>query len=143
VVEEQRQAAPGRTIDLDMPAESVPVVADADRIAQVVTNFLTNALKYSPEDRPVAVGLRLEDGAARVWVRDQGPGLSAADQAHIWEPFYRVEGIAPQSGSGAGLGLGLHISKTLVEMHQGRVGVDSAPGQGSTFWFTLPVASSQ
>jgi PAS domain S-box-containing protein len=143
VVEEQRQAAPGRTIDLDLAAESIPVVADADRIAQVVTNFLTNALKYSPADRPVAVGLRVEDGAARVWVRDQGPGLSAADQVRIWEPFYRAVGIAPQSGSGAGLGLGLHISKTLVERHQGQVGVDSAPSQGSTFWFTLPVASSQ
>jgi signal transduction histidine kinase len=118
-------------------------VADADRIAQVVTNFLTNALKYSPADRPVAVGLCVEDGAARVWVRDQGPGLSAADQVLIWEPFYRAEGITPQSGSGAGLGLGLHISKTLVERHQGQIGVDSAPGQGSTFWFTLPVASSQ
>jgi signal transduction histidine kinase len=107
-----------------------------------VTNFLTNALKYSPQERPVAVGLRLQDAAARVWVRDQGPGLPTADQAHIWEPFYRAKGITPQSDSGAGLGLGLHISKTLIELHQGQVGVDSAPGQGSTFWFTLPVASS-
>ena len=134
--------APGRTICLDMPAaQSVPAVADADRIAQVVTNFLTNALKYAPEDQPVEVGLRREGTAARVWVRDQGPGLPAADQAHIWERFYRAEGITPHSGSGAGLGLGLHISKTIIARHQGRVGVDSAPGQGSTFWFTLPVAS--
>jgi signal transduction histidine kinase len=141
VVEEQRQAAPGRTIHLDVAVESLPVVADADRIAQVVTNFLTNALKYSPEDQPVAVGLRVEDTAARVWVRDQGPGLSTADQVHIWEPFYQVEGITPQSDSGAGLGLGLHISKTFVERHQGRVGLDSAPGHGSTFWFTLPLTT--
>src|SRR5256714_1217862 len=99
VVEEQRQAAPGRTIDLDVTAESIPVVADADRIAQVVTNFLTNALKYSPADGPVAVGLRVEDGAARGWVRGPGPGPSPPGQTHIWGAFYRAAGITPQSGS--------------------------------------------
>jgi signal transduction histidine kinase len=138
-VEEQRLAVPGRTIRLEMPAESVPVVADADRIAQVVTNFLANALKYAPADQPVEVGLQRAGPVARFWVRDHGPGLSAADQARVWERFYRAHAAAPQSDLGAGLGLGLHISKTIVERHGGHVGVDSAPGAGSTFWFTLPL----
>jgi signal transduction histidine kinase len=142
-VAEQRMLAPQRVIRLTLPSGPVPVRADALRIGQVVTNYLTNALKYSTEDQPVAVGLAVAGGVARVTVRDQGPGVPASEQEHIWERFYRVEGIAVQSGSGVGLGLGLHISKTIVEQHGGQVGVESAPGQGSTFWFTVPLAGSE
>jgi signal transduction histidine kinase len=139
-VEEQRQVNPERTLLLQVaPPCAVPVLADADRIGQVVTNYLTNALKYSPADRPVTVGLDLDEGQARVWVRDEGPGLSPEEQERIWERFHRVPGIQVQSGTGVGLGLGLHISRTIVERHQGQVGVESAPGQGSTFWFALPL----
>lgn len=140
-VEEQRRLNPERGIELQSPGDmTVPVVADADRIGQVVTNYLTNALKYSPEAQPVEVDLRVEEGEACLSVRDHGPGLSAAEQAHIWERFYRVPGVEPQSGSGVGLGLGLHISRTIVELHHGRVGVESVPGDGATFWFALPLA---
>ncbi len=140
-VEEQRQAAPERIIRLLLSAESVvPVFVDADRIGQVVTNFLTNALKYSPADCPVEAGVRVEQGQGYVWVRDQGPGLPPAEQVHIWERFYRAPGIVVQSGSGVGLGLGLYISKTILEQHGGKIGVNSAPGEGATFWFTLPLA---
>jgi signal transduction histidine kinase len=140
VVREQCQAAPERSITLTLPDESVPVLADADRIEQVVTNYLTNAIKYSPEDRPVEVGLQVEEEQARVWVQDQGPGIPLAEQERLWERFHRVPGIAVQSGSGIGLGLGLYISKTIITSHQGQVGVQSTPGQGATFWFTLPLA---
>jgi signal transduction histidine kinase len=138
----QRVAAPGRTITLHLPAGGKPILveADADRIGQVVTNYLTNALKYSPADRPVEVGLAVDGQQARVWVRDQGPGLRLEEQERIWERFHRVKGIEVQSGSGIGLGLGLHICRTLIERHHGQVGVQSAPGQGSIFWFTLPRA---
>jgi signal transduction histidine kinase len=139
-VEEQRQAHPERPIILSLPEGPMPVVADADRIGQVVTNYLTNALKYSPEDRPVEVGVQMEGQHGRVWVRDQGMGIPQAEQKHIWERFRRVPGIEIQSGSGIGLGLGLHISKTIIELHGGQVGVQSTPGQGSRFWFTLPLA---
>jgi signal transduction histidine kinase len=140
-VEEQRQAAPERIIDLHLPAAGVvPVFADADRIGQVVTNYLTNAMKYSLADRPVEVGVRVEGEQGYVWVRDEGPGLPPAEQAHVWERFYRAPGIRGQSGLGIGLGLGLSISKTILEQHGGAVGVQSAPGEGSTFWFTLPLA---
>jgi signal transduction histidine kinase len=141
-VDEQRLSWAGREITLDVPATPVPVRADAQRIGQVVTNYLTNALKYSPPDTPVHVLLRVEGPQARVGVRDQGPGLSAAQQQHIWDRFHRVPGVRQQSGSGAGLGLGLHITRTIVEYHGGQVGLESAPRRGSTFWFTLPLAKS-
>ncbi len=142
-VEEQRQAFPERTIELHLRAELVPVLADADRIGQVVTNYLTNALKYSQEERPVEIGVQVEGQQGRVWVRDQGPGLLPAEQERLWERFHRVPGIEVQSGSGIGLGLGLHISKTIIEHHHGHVGVESTRGAGATFWFTLPLAGSR
>jgi signal transduction histidine kinase len=141
VVQEQRKLHPERTIRLEISAqEPVPVTADDDRIGQVVTNYLTNALKYSTIERPVDVSLQLGSGMARVSVRDEGPGLSLEDQERIWERFYQAENIDVQTGSSVGLGLGLYISKTIIERHQGQVGVQSSPGVGSIFWFTLPLA---
>ncbi len=141
-VDEQRLAAPDRSIVLQFPADfQASLLADADRLGQVVTNYLTNALKYSPADSPVEVGIQIDGQQARVWVRDEGPGLPPEEQERIWDRFHRVDGIKVQSGSGVGLGLGLHICRTIVERHQGQVGVKSAPGQGATFWFTVPLAS--
>jgi PAS domain S-box-containing protein len=120
-----------------------PVIADADRIGQVVTNYLTNALKYSPAARPVEVRLEVEKQkvrVARVSVRDEGPGLPPEEQERVWQRFYRVPGVEAQNSSGVGLGLGLHISRIITERHQGEVGVQSEPGRGSIFWFTLPLA---
>jgi signal transduction histidine kinase len=144
-VEEQRRVHPERTLVVECPVEQqeVPVVADAQRLGQVVTNYLTNALKYSPADRPIAVGLQVDGQQAQVGVRDEGPGLPPEDQQHIWDRFYRVQGIAVQSGSGVELGLGLHISRTIIEQHGGQVGVHSASGPGSTFWFSLPLATPE
>lgn len=140
-VNEQRHLAPGRTILLHLPlGKPAPVLVDDERIGQVVTNYLSNALKYSLEERLVEVGIQMEPEQARVWVRDQGPGIPPEEQEHIWERYHQVAGIEIQSGSGIGLGLGLHISKTIVDLHHGQVGVESEPGRGSTFWFTLPLA---
>ena len=138
---EQREANPDRALRLHLP-EGQPVIisVDTERIMQVVTNYLTNALKYSSEEQPVDVGLEVEGAWARLWVRDQGPGLSLEQQGHLWERFYRAPGIEVQSGSGIGLGLGLYISRTIIAQHQGQVGMQSAPDQGSTFWFTLPLS---
>ncbi len=123
--------------------EPVTVLADADHISQVVSNYLTNALKYSDARQPVEVCLRSNGREARVLVCDNGPGLALSAQEHIWDRFYRVEGIAVQSGSGVGLGLGLHICRTIIEAQGGLVGVESEPGGGSTFWFTVPLASGE
>lgn len=143
VVEEQRASWPQRTITLNVADDmSAPVSADPQRIAQVISNYLNNALKYSEEEKPVSLRLQREGGQARVSVQDEGPGLSPEEQDHIWERFYRVPGIEVQSGSGVGLGLGLHITRAIIEQHSGQVGVESAPGQGSTFWFSLPITPS-
>ncbi len=141
IVVEQRLAHADRDIRLEMPnTEPVPVFADSERIGQVVTNYLTNALKYSDATQPVAVRLSVAGRQARVEVRDHGKGIAPEYVPHIWEVFYRVPGIEVRTGSAMGLGLGLHICKTIIERHGGEVGLDSQPGDGSTFWFTLPLA---
>ena len=139
-VANQQQTARTRQIELALPPdELVPVLADAGRIGQALTNYLTNALKYAPVDQVVLVHLAVEARSARVSVRDQGPGLTPEQQQRVWERFYQV--AAPgQQGPDGGLGLGLAIARAIVEQHHGQVGVESAPGQGSTFWFTVPLA---
>lgn len=156
IVEEERQARPERTITIEPPALERPSVADpppppvlvhadAHRIGQVLTNFLGNAIKYSPPAAPVTVGVESEPdlGHARVWVRDHGVGIPSEEHTNIWERFYRVPGIGHQSGSQVGLGLGLYICRDIIQRHGGTIGVISAPGDGSTFWFTLPLASHE
>src|SRR5262249_27584841 len=146
-VEEQRQVQPERSIALDMlmPDDSLQVEVDAERIGQVVTNYLTNALKYSEESRPVTVSIRNEGHSARVAVRDEGPGLPPEECERVWELYHRAGGVEIRSGSGVGLGLGLHISKSIVERHGGTVGVESEVGTGSTFWLSLhlPLATAR
>ncbi len=139
VLEEQRLVWPGRAILLEAPDGPTPVMIDAARIGQVLANFVTNALKYAPGERPVIVRLSVEAGAAQVSVRDFGPGLSAEEHGRIWERFFRSKQITTQHG-GDGLGLGLYISRAIVERHGGRVGVESRPGDGATFFFVLPLA---
>lgn len=152
-VQEQRLAWLGRPISLTLPGELAYVYGDPDRLDQVITNYLTNALKYSQAEQPVAVRLCIQPEPhakttstprktariARVEVRDEGPGLPFDEQPRIWERFHRAQGVEVQSGTGVGLGLGLHISKTIIEHHGGEVGVESVPGKGSTFWFTIPL----
>jgi signal transduction histidine kinase len=137
------QAARTRDIELVLPVEElVPVSADAGRIGQVLTNYLTNALKYTPVDRMICVLLEVTGTVARVSVCDQGPGLTPEQQQHVWERFYQIAAPGHQ-GPERGLGLGLAIAKAIVEQHQGQVGIESDPGRGSTFWFTLPLAAGQ
>jgi len=137
-VEAQRIVVLRRTIRLHVSSdEPVFVNADAERIGQVIANYLTNALKYSPPERPVDVSVEAEGGWARVAVRDEGLGLAVDEQTRIWVPFHQVPGVAVQGGAIGSLGLGLHISKTIIEAHGGQVGVESEVGRGSTFWFAL------
>lgn len=118
----------------------IPIYADPDRIAQVITNYLTNALKYSPQRQPVDVRIQVDEEQATLTVQDYGSGLTTEEQEHVWERFYQVEGAERSSNQGAGLGLGLYISRSIIAWHQGTVGVQSAPGEGAAFWFTLPLA---
>lgn len=139
-VEEQRLLNPSRDLSLHLPRKTVPVIADSDRIGQAVTNLLTNALKYSPPEAPVDVWVEVNERSAKVRVHDQGLGIAPEEQASVWERFHRAPGVEVLSGAGVGLGLGLYITFEIIERHGGEVGLTSAPGKGSTFWFSLPLA---
>lgn len=139
VVEEQRIAHPDRRIVVPaVPEQLCLVQGDADRLQDVVTNLLSNALKYSDVSQPVEVEIERVSGQVRVAVRDFGPGIPAEECARIWMPFYRVESISVLNGSGVGFGLGLHIARAIVERHGGALDVETVQGQGSTFWMSLP-----
>ena len=150
-VEEQRRLRPYRQIhlQLDVPNDvtHMPLVIDADRIGQVLANYLSNALKYSPDGSPVKVTLAQEVDAddwlwARVAVHDDGSGIPVEAHEKIWERFYRLPGVRTQSALDIGLGLGLYISRQIVERHGGRVGVESIAGKGTTFWFAIPACTA-
>ena len=140
---DQLEITPRRIIRLaPLPTEQeIIVLSDKDRIGQVISNYLSNALKYSAATQEVAIGLTVDSEHVRVWVQDHGPGLTDEQQKHIWDRYYQAKDIVVQSGSGIGLGLGLHICKTLIGRHGGEVGVESQKGCGSTFWFQLPLAN--
>jgi signal transduction histidine kinase len=124
----------------------VVVDADADRLGQVLGNYLANAVRYSRDSQPITVTLRVVEPApgatggqeARVEVRDHGSGIAPEEQATIWKRFQRARSASELTG---GLGLGLYIARTIVELHGGSVGVESALGEGSIFWFTVPLAT--
>ncbi len=118
---------------LDAPPGLPPALADADRLSQVLRNLLSNALRHAPQDGHVLVSIQqAEDlSSLRVVVDDDGPGIPAADLAHVFDRFWS------RSQSDAGSGLGLAITKHLVEAQGGQIAAQSQPGHGSQFWFTL------
>jgi signal transduction histidine kinase len=114
------------------------VAADRDRLSQVVTNLVGNALKFTPEGGLVEVRAKKADGEVQVSVRDTGPGMSQEELGRIFDPYWQAGHTAR-----LGAGLGLTISKGIVESHGGRMRVESQPGAGSTFTFALPVAGRE
>jgi signal transduction histidine kinase len=140
VVEQQQMTSEQITIRLQVAEGAVHlrVMGDEARLQQVVLNLLSNALKYSPDQGSVTVALQHEADAAVISVADKGVGISKKEQQHLFERFFRTEG-ARQSGVD-GLGLGLYIASSIVKEHGGRMWVQSQPGQGSTFFFTVPLA---
>lgn len=140
----RQQSVPEHRIILETPStqQVVPVMADEGRITQVINTYLTYALNYSPPERPVTVQLSVEKTAARVAVHDEGAGIPLAEQEHLWECFYRAKGMSIQHDLDLSLGLGLYLCREFIARHHGNVGVQSQPGQGATFWFTLPLSGS-
>ncbi len=152
--------AEGVQLSLDLPAQSLPsVLADKARLQQVLGNLLANALRYAPQGGSrapqVTLGGRAQNGGVRVFVRDNGPGLTTEAQARVFDRFWRADAArsrtagarsrtaggsraAEGSANGAGSGLGLSICRGIIHAHGGRIWVESQPGQGTTFWFELP-----
>jgi signal transduction histidine kinase len=136
---QRASALPGASrIRVDLPAELPPVSADPPRLERILTNLLTNALKYSPPESAVEVKARAEGGEVVIAVRDRGQGIHPEDLPHLFKRFHRFR----QPRKGDSVGLGLYITRSLVEAHGGRIWVESTPGEGSTFFFTLPAAGS-
>ena len=126
----------GVTLRLEAPADLPPVLADRDRVLQVVTNLLDNALRFTPSGGQITLGASATDHEIRFWVQDTGPGIAPEHLPRLFERFYKVDPSRQRGGTG----LGLAIAKHIVEGHGGQIGAESTPGQGSTFWFTLPRA---
>jgi signal transduction histidine kinase len=124
----------GVKVDAPAPGESLPVRGDFRRALQIIVNLLTNAIRYSPEQGQVWIRTDREGDLAALVIADQGKGISAEDQARIFEKFERVDVSEP-----GGTGLGLYIARRLARAMGGDVAVDSAPGQGARFTFTLPL----
>ena len=121
---------------VEMPARLPPGHGDGRRLTQVLINLVGNAIKFTDAGE-VAIKAEANNGAFYVSVRDTGPGISAADQAKLFQEFQQADNAITKKKGGTGLGLA--ISKRIIEMHGGRIWVESQPGQGSTFAFTLPV----
>lgn len=119
-----------------VPEALPPVQADPEALERVLTNLLTNAAKYSPEGSPIEVGAEAAGETVRIWVRDRGRGIAAADLPRVFDRYFRAQGTK----RGGGLGLGLFIVKGLMEAQGGRVEVESTLGEGTTFRLVLPAA---
>jgi len=125
-------------LELELPERPLQIDGDRARLAQVVGNVLSNAVKYSPEGGTITVGAAEDHGHARVWVADEGTGIPPEHRGQLFQPFYR--GDAAAAGI-PGTGLGLAVSRRIVEAHDGRIGFDPLD-RGTRFWFDLPLEAA-
>jgi len=117
------------------------VFADVERLGQVIDNLISNAIKYAPKGGDIIIRAECVADRVRVSVRDFGMGIPKAVQEKIFDRFYRVKGASV--GTVSGIGLGLYICREIIEKHQGRMGVESIPEEGSTFYFELPIYTAK
>jgi signal transduction histidine kinase len=140
LVDEMRMRTEAHWFVVDLPAALPSVLADSRRIRQVLHNLLENAIKYSKGGQ-ITVSCQVEDGQAIISVSDQGTGIPSEFLGQVFERFFQIDGASTRRVGGSGLGLS--ISRGIVEAHGGKIWVESIVGQGSTFRFTLPVASDE
>jgi signal transduction histidine kinase len=126
----------GLGLKLDIMPDLPTGCGDERRIAQVLLNLVGNAIKFTDRGE-VAISARAANGSFNVAVRDSGPGIPLSEQVKIFEEFHQADNSATKSKGGSGLGLA--IAKRIIEMHGGRISVESSPGAGSTFSVSLPV----
>ncbi|TSD63475.1 PAS domain S-box protein [Inquilinus sp. KBS0705] len=119
------------------PAEAINVTADREKIGQVLSNFINNAIKYSPKGTDVTIECKLTGKMVKINVTDKGIGIKLKDQQNIFQRFYRVEDESTKGFSG--FGIGLYLSAEIIALHNGKIGVDSTEGQGASFYFSLPL----
>ena len=135
-IRQMKSVIDDRSIDVILPDQLPPVRVDAGLIQVVLTHLLDNALKYSPPDDPITIGARLGEGKVIVYLADKGAGITAQEQAQIFEKFFR----GPNQRHLQGTGMGLAIAREILRAHGEDITVSSSPGQGSEFSFGLPVA---
>jgi len=140
VTEEIQRTCPDRAIITRLKTAG-KVYGDRARLTQVLTNLLSNAVKYSPDGRDVIVEARREDDQFIFSVQDFGVGISKEMQEKVFVRFFRVSEASGNRVSG--LGLGLFISSQIIKQHGGKLWLESEPGKGSTFYFSLPVRKEQ
>jgi len=140
-VEEVKRQSSAHEFMVSVPRKLPPVYADPLRLERILYNLLENAVKYSPQGGEIRVSVKQEKEHLVIGVSDQGIGISPADQAKLFRSFQRLEEFKP--GRARGVGLGLLVCRRLVEAHGGQIWVKSKPGQGSTFFFTLPLSQKQ
>ena len=133
--ETARPQADKRKIQIVNSAPAGEVVADRGRILQVLNNFISNAVKYSPDNSLIELRGKFEEDSVTVYVADKGQGIIKKDLQHVFDKFFQSSDPAAKQG----FGLGLAISKMIILSHNGNLGAESIVGQGSTFWFSLPV----
>ena len=138
-VERARASSEHHTINVDLDSTGPAAHCDADRVAQIIANLLTNAVKYSPDGGQILVSNRVRDGFVEIGIRDHGVGIAPEFAKRLFSRYERYE---KTSGKIIGTGLGLAIARQIVEMHGGRIWVDTAVGAGSEFRFTIPVAAA-
>ncbi len=128
------------TIELQTSPDLPYALADSDRLRQVLYNLITNALRHAAGGR-VTLAAATQNDTLRISIQDTGEGIQPADLPHLFDRFYRADNSRTRTTGGSGLGLA--IAKTWVDLMGGKIGVESTPGQGSTFWVTLPLASQR
>lgn len=140
VVEENHYSAVQKNtiLTLELPPIPLPqVTADRIRIIEVLNNLISNAIKYGKQNGKVLIKAEIKNGNLQISITDDGPGIPKDAIPHLFTKFFRVTGSLDQMSKGTGLGL--YISKSIIELHHGKIGVDSTVGQGTTFYFTLPI----
>lgn len=135
-LQELSAQAKGLKINLTKPDRLPMILADRVRLRETIEAIISNAIKASPVDSAIQVTARSDDDYLEVSVTDQGSGISAADKKRIFEPFSRIGGLEAAEG---GLGLGLTLGREVIKNHGGQLGLASEPGQGSTFFFKIPL----